>query len=206
MINNYKKLTIGKYLQIVEIVKQEQEELTEQMEIISILSDIPVNDLLKMSIPDYKALASQTEFLRNAPEVDSVPNIPNFYKVGDFTLIPALDAKNITTAQYIDWQSWQKQGEDKMVESLSCLLIPKGCTYGEGYDIEDVQEAIRENFSVLDVVALMAFFLTSWHASVAHSLDYSRTQAMKIPNKETREEILTEIARMEAALQTNGAG
>lgn len=206
MINSYKKLPIGKYLQIVEIVKKEQDEVTEQVEIVSVLSGIPEADLLAMSIHDYKALAAQTDFLRKGPAADAVPKIPKQYKVGDYILIPAMDSKNITTAQYIDWQSWQKQGDDKMVESLSCLLVPKGCSYCDGYDIEDVQEAIRENFSVMDVVALMAFFLTSWQTSVTRSLDYSREMAMRIPNKEKREEMLKEIARLETALRKNGDG
>lgn len=206
MINSYKKLPIGKYLQIVEIVKKEQEEITEQVEIVSVLSGIPEADLLAMSIHDYKVLAQQADFLRKGPEADAVPKIPKQYKVGDFILVPAMDSKDITTAQYIDWQSWQKQGEDKMVESLSCLLIPKGCSYCDGYDIEDVQEAIRENFSVMDVVALMAFFLASWQTSVTRFLDYSKEMALKIPNKEKREEMLKEIAKLEAALRKNGDG
>ena len=92
------------------------------------------------------------------------------------------------------------------MEFLSVILVPKGHRYNEGYDILEVQKAIREEMSVSDGVSLAGFFLTWCSKSIKDSLNYSRRMAEGIKDKTKREEILKMIQEQEMVLQTNGDG
>ena len=76
---------------------------------------------------------------------------------------------------------------------LSCFLVPKGCDYNDGYDIADVHAAIREEMSVAEVLALLAFFFKSWFVSIRDTLSCSVREAMKIEDKETKKTMLKKI-------------
>ena len=115
------------------------------------------------------------------------------YPVGEFNLVPVTDMRKVTTAQYIDVLSFSKDKEHNIVEMLSCFLVPKGMDYNEGYDILDVHNAIKEEMSVAEVLALLAFFFKSWFASIRDTLSCSVREAMKIEDKETKKTMLKKI-------------
>ena len=92
------------------------------------------------------------------------------------------------------------------MEFLSVILVPKGHRYNDGYDIIEVQRAIREEMSVSDGVSLAGFFLTWCRKSIVDSLNYSKQEAMGIKDKTRREEILKKIREQEELLRTSGDG
>ena len=156
MIDNYNDLKIGKYLEILEACKAGGDELETQVKLIAALSGNTETEILNMPITEYSALARSASFLSKAPELPDKP--AKVYEVGGFRLVPVMDAGKITTAQYIDFQTLAKHKEGKVVEILSCLLVPEGKRYNEGYDIADVHKAIREEMSVADAMGTYAFF------------------------------------------------
>jgi hypothetical protein len=93
-----------------------------------------------------------------------------------------------------------------MVEFLSVILVPKGHRYNEGYDILDVQKAIREGLSVTDGATIVGFFLTWCERSIKDSLHYSREEAKKVKDRKKREELLKRIEEQERLLETGGDG
>ena len=178
MIDNYKDLKIGKYLEILEACKAGGDELETQVTLIAALSGKTETEILNMPISEYSALARSASFLTKAPELPEKP--AKAYEVGGFRLVPVMDAGKITTAQYIDFQTLAKQKDSKVVEILSCLLVPEGKRYNEGYDIADVQKAIREDMSVADAMGAYAFFLESCKKSTRATLYCS---AVKVARK-----------------------
>ena len=116
------------------------------------------------------------------------------YPVGEFVLVPVTDMRKITTAQYIDFQTFSKDKEKNLVEMLSCFLVPRGCNYNDGYDILDVHRAIREEMSVAEVIALLAFFFKSWADSIRDTLSSSIKEAMRVrTDKVTKERMRRKI-------------
>ena len=93
-----------------------------------------------------------------------------------------------------------------MVELLSVILVPKGCRYNEGYDILELQKALRDNMSVTDGVTICAFFLISLEKSIKDMLNYSREEAEKMPEGKKKEEIKERIREQVEALERNGDG
>lgn len=207
IIDNYRALMLGDHQEILRICKDESlEDIDRQVRIISILTGRTEKEILNLPIPDYKALVAKSHFLEQPLPEES--RIAKCYKLSRFALIPVTDYRKITTAQYIDWQSFHKAGmEDHIVEILSCLLVPEGRTYCEGYDILEVQQDIRENLSVADGLSLYAFFLLSCSQSIKDMLTYSRQEAERVKDSRTRERLLTQIREQEELLSmTNGNG
>lgn len=202
MINSYDKLPIGTYLDIQAATPRDPaednviEDLNYQVAVLSALSGLTERELLNLPIGEYRAMVEQASFLTKAPA--SVKRPAGRYNLGDFTLIPTSDLRKVTTAQYIDFQSYAPEGNAKLVELLSVFLVPAGHHYGDGYDPLDVQAAIRAELSVADAVALVAFFFESWvrlTQDTLRSLEKETRNARRIRDPKKRAELLERIAR-----------
>ena len=206
IIDNYRDLPIGKYLDILELSKDESvDALEQQVKTISILTGLTEDDVLALPIMQYKELAGKTKFLENG--YDGKLQVAKSYGLGGMELIPVKDFAKITTAQYVDYQTFSKEGDKYLVETLSTLMIPKGKKYNEGYEIADVHKAIRENLSVADVLSLSAFFLGKWVKSIKDLQTYSIKEIQKIPNKEMRKKLMRQMQEaLEIHSKTNGDG
>lgn len=206
IIDNYRNLPIGKYLEILSLSQDEGvDALEQQVKTISILTGLTEDDVLALPITKYKELAGKTKFLENG--YDGQLQVAKSYGLGGMELIPVKDFAKITAAQYVDFQNLSKEGDQYLVETLSTLLIPKGKKYMDGYEIEDVRQAIRENLSVADVLSLSAFFLTKFVKSIKDFQTYSIKEIQKIPNREMRQRLMKQMQEaMEIHSTTNGDG
>ena len=205
IIDNYDRLTLGQYMEIQEISRNESlEDIDRQVQIISILTGVAEDEILHLPIPEYKELVARSAFLN--PENITYHPIAKKYILGGWELIPVRDFRKLETCQYIDFQSYAPDMDKYLVEFLSVILVPKGHRYNEGYDILELQKAIREEMSVSDGVSLAGFFLTLCRRSIQDSLNYSRREAMKVKDRRKREEILRRIEAQEEALGTSGDG
>lgn len=205
IIDNYNRLTLGQYQEIQEISRNESlEDIDRQVQILSVLTGVAEDELLHLPIQEYKELVVKAGFLN--PENINYHPIAKRYILGKFELIPTRDFRKLETAQYIDFQTYAPDLDNHLVEFLSVILVPKGHRYNEGYDILEVQRAIRDEMSVSDGVSLAGFFLTWSKKSIVDSLNYSRRMAKGIKDKTRREEILRRIAEQEEALRTSGDG
>ena len=204
MITSYKQLPIGLYLDILAVSEDPAlDELTKQVRTLAALSGKTEDAILNQPIADYKAMVVAASFLTR--EAEGVGRPASEYKFGGFTLVPVGDFRKLTAAQFLDYQTLYPEREKRVVELLSVGLVPKGCKYGQGYDIAEVQRAIRENLSVADTIALAAFFFKSWIRYLRRSLTYSRRQLRLIP-KAKRREMAERMARVWATLLTAGDG
>jgi len=203
IIDNYRNLPVGKWLEIMELSKDENvDALEQQVKTIAILTGLTDDEVLDLPIMEYKSLAAKTMFLEK--EYDGKLQIAKSYGLNGMELIPVKDFSKITTAQYVDYQTFSKEGDMYLVQTLSTLLVPKGKKYNDGYDMDAVQQAIRDNLSVADVVSLYAFFLTKWVKSIKDSQIYLDKEIKKIPNKLMREKLMKQVQEMRSKI--NGVG
>jgi len=205
IIDNFNRLTLGMYQEIQEISRNESlEDIDRQVQILSVLTGVAEEEILHLPITEYKELVVKAGFLD--PSNINYHPIAKKYLVGKFELIPLRDFRKMETCQYIDFQTYAPDLDNHLVEFLSVILVPKGHRYNEGYDILEVQKAIRDGMSVSDGVSLAGFFLTWCRRSIQDSLNYSKQEAMRIKDKTKREEILHKIQEQERLLQTSGDG
>lgn len=203
IIDNWRNLPVGKWLEILEFSRDENvDALEQQVKTIAILTGLTDDEVLDLPIMEYKSLASKTMFLEKG--YDGKLQIAKSYGLNGMELIPVKDFSKITTAQYVDYQTFSKEGDMYLVQTLSTLLVPKGKKYNDGYDMDAVQQAIRDNLSVADVVSLYAFFLTKWVKSIKDSQTYLDKEIKKIPNKLMREKLMKQVQEMRSKI--NGVG
>ena len=205
IIDNYRDLPIGMYLDICEIDKRTDiEELHKQVCIISILTGREEEEIYNLPLEEYKELAAKSAFLMR--EYDGQVKTAQSYGINGMVLIPVEDYRKITTAQYIDFQTFAKDPERNIVELLSCMLVPKGKKYNQDYDIIELQKALRMHLSVADALSLLAFFFIKYHELIKDSLISSRAAAMKLRDPEKKKRVLREIQKQESLLLRNGGG
>lgn len=204
IIDNYRDLPIGMYLDICEIDRRtDMEDINKQVLILAMLTGKSEDAILNLPLDEYRELAARSNYLR-AP-YDGEVLVAKSYKIGQWNLIPVEDYRKITTAQYIDFQTFSQEGEKRIVELLSTMLVPKGKKYNQDYDIIELQKTIREYLSVADALSLLAFFFVQFSQSIVGSLTYCKEIASKMP-KEQREIVMKDIAKVEEILKKGGDG
>lgn len=206
MIENYSQLPLGRYIDITSVLSDDTlGEVDRQVRVLAILSGRTEEDLLNAPITDYADLARRAQFLDKAPEVAA--EAKDVYELGAFRLVPVKDARKMTAAQYIDFQTFGRNAKDNIVEMLSCLLVPEGMRYNDGYDVLEVQAAIREKMDCVSALGVYAFFFESLRTSMLDSLTSSAREVRKAPIEETeKKKALTAIRKARTALRNVGAG
>lgn len=202
-IDNYRDLPLGVFQEII-LANDIPDEVDRQVKVLSLLTSLSERELLNLPIAEYSDLAAKAMFLTKPLPKIARPNAK--YKCGAFTLIPTGDLRKITAAQYIDFQAFAPDGEKKMVEVLSCFLVPEGCKYNDGYDIVEVQNAIREDLSVQDAVYLSAFFLSKYAALIKATQTSLVRTMRKERNPERKKMMQTEITKLRMMVASLVAG
>jgi len=177
MINNYAALSLGLFLEIDAISHSDKEDIDKQVAIIAKLAGIDEQDVLELSLPAYAVLSADTDFLRHeCPPATA----PSRLICGDFILEPTKDFTKITTAQYVDFQTFSKKGIDALPDLLSVLLIPEGHKYNDGYDLAQVKETVLQ-LPLPAALGLSGFFFERLLASIQASLTSLEGVAKMVP-------------------------
>jgi hypothetical protein len=180
-------------------------DLDRKVAVIAVLTGKTEDEVLRLPLETFTRYSAATRFLEAECPENLIPAVSKSYPVGGFVLVPVTDMREVTAAQYIDFQTFAEDRDHKAVEMLSCFLIPRGCDYNDGYDVLDVHRVIREEMSVATVLSLLAFFFKSWIRYLRCSLTYSKRQLRLIP-KAKRREMAERMARVWATLLTAGDG
>ena len=105
----------------------------ENERVFAIMEAVFGEDVLNLPLKDFNEKCKELQFLQK--------EIPNDLHVKDIKVngreyyFDGLLGK-ITTAQYIDFQNYQKNNDEQKV--FSVFIIPKGHKYNDGYDMEQV--------------------------------------------------------------------
>lgn len=205
IIDNYRKLPIGKYNEIVKLCETEMDEVDRKVKIVGILTGLTDDEVLALPLTDFTECCAKAKFIDLPCPETLIPSVSKSYPVGGFNLVPVTDMRKVTTAQYIDFLAFSKDKEHNIVEMLSCFLVPKGMDYNEGYDILDVHNAIKEEMSVAEVLAVLAFFFGSWTRSLHSTLSYSERTARRLKDKGKRAMMLERIAELRSTISGGGS-
>lgn len=183
-------------------------ELEANVELLSILCDVEDEDISNLSTTEFHNLLMQTEFLKTMPKV----KVQDKYVINGKKYKVFLTLKDMTISQYIDFQTYYKDFNNKFAECLSCFLIPEGKKYGEGYDIAEVIDDIGNHLSIVDANSIMFFFVLLYRSLTKVTLGCSIKDLKKImkKTKDREEKNKLKIAIREAekamTLLQNGDG
>ena len=196
MIDNYTNLPLGLYLDIDAVLQSDAEDIDKQVRIIALLDGTTPEAVLALPLKEYSAKAAATEFLRHdCPPISA----PSRVISGDLVLIPTKDFTNITTAQYVDFQTFSKGGTAKLPELIAVLLVPEGRNYNDGYDVAQVVRVVRD-LPLPVALGLSAFFFGQLVQSIQASLTSLESAAKSLPKAsraelERKAEVLQGILR-----------
>lgn len=183
MIDNYNTLTLGLYLDIDAVLQSDAEDIDKQVRIIALLDGTTPEAVLALPLKEYSAKAAATEFLRHdCPPISA----PSRVISGDLVLIPIKDFTNITTAQYVDFQTFSKGGTAKLPELIAVLLVPEGRNYNDGYDVAQVVRVVRD-LPLPVALGLSAFFFGQLVQSIQASLTSLELAAKSLPKRRRAE-------------------
>lgn len=191
MINNYKDLTIEKYIKLYDIDASSMEDIDIQANIIAILSDMTVDEVLDLPISQYRKLAAETQFLKE------IPNTKRHYnniKINGKEYRVLEKVEDMTAGQYIDYQTYLQQNSIKMLPYiLSCIIIPKGEKYGESDTSNELMQ-----LSVWEALSISNFFMKRSQSLIRGTL-LSLEWMMKKKARKMKDETMK--AEMEKAVK-----
>ena len=179
MIKSYNELPLGLFLKVNAVLEDKAlDMLDQQAKIIALLSGKTENEIYSMPLAEYSRLAADADFLR---ETCPPATAPSRVIVGDVVLIPVQEITEINTAQYIDFQTFSKQGAAGLVGLLSVFLLPEGHSYNDGsYDMKAVKEAVAR-LDMPVAMGLVGFLFASLLKSIRASLSFLDKTATRLP-------------------------
>lgn len=210
--NDWNYISIKKFDEISDILSHinnvnDEEALEININLLSILCDVSVEEIEDLPLTEFSKLVKQTEFLKEMPKVD----IKDSYVINGKKYVLCANVSKMTTAQYIDYQTLIKNADKNVKELLSVFLIPKGKKYGE-YDLEEVMYDIYNYFPIADARAVSFFFtlvLQSLTKATLISLERrTKKELKKAKTKEEKEkiEMLLGTIRLSKDSIPNGIG
>lgn len=197
MVTSYKEMTLQMYEHLSKIAESDTDDIEKQIQMVSVLTGKSVKDVEDLPISVYHDLAKKTVFLMREPAVEQIKS--NTVKINERVYVITNDVTKITTAQYIDFQEYMKQGKN-LANVLSTLLVPKGEKYGEA-DFLEVKKNI-ERLPICTALGLYAFFLQRFAKLIANTLHCSISTLTSEEQKTKAKELIQWWER----LATGGVG
>lgn len=132
-------------------------DLDRSIEIYSLLTDNPDearDALLNMTVDQLSIELSKIHFIVNKYK-SKVPETE--YDIDGNKYTVQLNLRNMTAAQYIDFQNFYKDYEKNQKYIFLCFLIPKGKKYNEGYDVMELADKLYDRIPITIVTDIMVF-------------------------------------------------
>ena len=193
---NWTELSLKKYNEIKDLYLDtdlsDEDRLLYQ---IRILFDV---DPLKLKTNELRNYIDKMKFLgEKVPKV----KLKSTYKLGENVYVLKKDLRNLTVAQWLDFQNFLKDGggdTDNYANLLSVFFFPKGeDEYGDGYDIEQVRQDINNHLSIAEAMSISSFFLLWRKISLRLFLLYTKKQILKTPlTKEQKKKVKKEMRKL----------
>lgn len=152
--NTWEELTFNEVLQIQQIISADINDTYKASNILAVLAGVEVDEIEDLPIHQFYKLTPNIEFLRNDPPKCDHKDV---YEINGHKYCLSANITDITTAQYIDYQSYMREENPDLCKITSVFLIPDGHKYNDGYDMEQVWKDIGDMLYI-DAMAL-AFFL-----------------------------------------------
>lgn len=197
MVTSYKEMTLQMYEHLSKIAESDTDDIEKQIQMVSVLTGKSVKEVEDLPISVYHDLAKKTVFLMREPEIEQTKS--NTVKINERVYVITNDVTKITTAQYIDFQEYMKQGKN-LANVLSTLLVPKGEKYGDA-DFLEVKKDI-ERLPICTALGLYAFFLQRFAKLIGNMLHCSMS-ALKSEEEKTKAK---ELIQWWERLATGGVG
>ncbi len=183
-VKGWQDCSIDLFYKLDKIISNQDPSVTlmdKNVQLISAIFDIPVEDVYKMDITEYNKYITQMQWVK---DVALNKNFKPSTIIIDGVKYEVTPIKKLTISQYIDFQTfWQFKDLEKYIGNiLASFIVPKGKQYAEGYDPGELAITLRNSLDILTAQNLIFFFLKKYLRSIQNSFSYLRKQ-MKNPKE-----------------------
>ena len=200
IIKDWKQVTLQQFVAMVEIQGNETDPTKAMEKVTMYLYGI---DPMKMPYTDYLAIIRGLNSLFEKPLSEQKITKNGEYILNGTAYVLNINPAAFTTAQYIDFTNFAKNGRIGYVDMLSAVLIPAGHIYNDGYDMDKTKTDIGSMPADL-ALGIVNFFLKWSKASIATILRFlTSRKRMKKVNKEKQKALRAEIKRLCQLLESS---
>ena len=205
---NWNDISIKKFDEIKNALKTNfNNELEANLELLAVLCDVDIQEVENLPLTEFSRLLKQTDFIVKMPKVE----IKDKYVINGKKYNVCLSVNKMTTAQYIDYQTFGKDIDGNLKNLVSVFLIPEGNKYGE-YDLEEVIDELYNNMPIADAYSVCFFFTLQLQSLTKVTLSYLERKIRKEMKKEKdkirKEKIMMGLEQIQRVkhLLNDGAG
>lgn len=194
--HSWKDINLKEYKKIVEILNRELDsDLEKDISILAVLLNVPEDSLYDMNIMELQRLLGQMSWIKEEKYVykNKIKKMNKLVIDGkEYVVNP--DINKFTVSQYLDFQNFWDNRNERMGNLLAVFIIPKGCKYNEGYDVIKLADRLEEVFTLDDWNDVCFFFLKNYYSSIKVSLIYSewmmKTLIWKTKDQKEKEKLM----------------
>lgn len=190
IVKDWKDVNLGMWQRMNEITQRE-DEIQRIVGFVALFNNMTEDDVLAMPLDEFKERMKELAWMNVPPEIEQPKEE---YTINGKQYVLTMNFHKLTTAQYIDFQSYTKS--EDYSQMLSVFLIPKGKKYGEGYDVFEVQQDLKQ-MPVGEVLGLMGFFIVLYRSWSAALLKYSSRMLRKAAKREKSKELMETVKKTE---------
>lgn len=192
-MKTWKDITLRQFNKIQDLLQEVDDYTT--LNLIDIIYDIDSANLPAMEV--MNKFANSLDFLTTPIPTDA--KLKETYTINNREYDSNINLTQMTTAQFVDYQNYSKLNPVDISKCLSVFFIPKGHTYNDGYDLQQVQDDIKD----LDMATIntLAFFFKKLYVLLLEITLICLTQETKqmdIP-QEKKQEILNSLKQIDLA-------
>lgn len=190
MIKDWSDVTLSTWMRMNEITARENE-IERIVGFVALFNEMTEDEVLALPLDKFKEYMAQMGWMNTPPDIEQPKQE---YTINGKTYVLTMNFHKLTTAQYIDFQSYTKS--EDYSQMLSVFLIPKGKKYGDGYDVFEVQQDLKQ-MPVQEVLGLMGFFIILYRSWSRALLKYSSRILRKAAKREKNPELMETVTKME---------
>lgn len=179
-------MNLAHYRKLLDVIRKEWEnELDMNLAMVSVLSDISLEEIQNMELNKLQELINNLKFVESTYK----PKTPETkYIIGDREYKVFFNVNKMTASQYIDFQNFYKKYDDYMPNLAACFLLPEGKKYGEDYDPLDEAEFLNTHLTIDIFSDIMFFFVNLLQVSTLSTL-HSSEREMKKRLRKTKDKL-----------------
>lgn len=189
-IKSWNDVDLGLFQRMGEIAQRE-DEMDKMVGLVALFNGLKEEEVLDLPLDKFKAYIDEMGWMNTPPE-PTMPREDYVINGKEYTL--TMNFHKLTTAQYLDFQSYAKS--EDYSQMLSVFLIPKGKKYNDGYDMFEAQQDMR-TMPVQEVLGLMGFFIILYRSWSKALLRYSSRILRKAAKMEKNQELMEVVKKTE---------
>lgn len=201
MIDKWSELKLDKYYELYKITSNQlMKEEDKIFHTAALLGGVTYNELMDMPLVEAEGMIKSASFLYQRPNPKKVKKE---YILNGRTYTLLREPSEMSVAQYVDYNSViAEKFEEHIPDLLSIMLVPKGKTYNNDYDHNQVIEDVK-TMDVEEALGITDFFLKKYRRLLKRSLLYYeaaiKIAILKAP-KEIRKELKSKEKELKAAI------